>query len=306
MTHLSILIVGYGNNHLLIDCVSSFYEELKEYNYINFEVVIVENNSKTISAPTYFNNKPEIKWIKAPYNSGYGRGNNLAFQNSEGEVILVMNPDIKITADGIQKLYANCKKEKKVSSCKLIYPNGDIQINYYPKINHLSALINQNLILKKLNIELREKKNTNIIGFTGAIFMFNKDIITSRFIFNPIYFMYEEENDFFYRMNKKGVLIELHEQVIAIHKTEGTIIDKDWIIKQKMVSKFQFIRNIYGVPYYLLYVFIKTFNLIFLLLLAPFVKDKSLIKNELLVNFKIYRYFLLLIYRPSLFIKLTK
>lgn len=308
MEELSILIVGYGDNDLLISCIKSFYKDLKLTNRVQFEIIVVENHPDMNVIPTYFENKTEIKWLKSPNNCGYGRGNNLAFKKAKGEIVLILNPDIEISADSIMKLYFNSKNgsQNTISSCKLIYPNGKPQINYFTRINHLSALINQNLILRKIKIQLKESQSPKIIGFSGALFIFKRNVIQADYIFNPIYFMYEEENDFFYKMEKMGVIAEFNENVTAIHKTEGTIDDKSWMSRQKMVSKFQFIRNNFGVFYYLLFLSVKSVNIIVLLIFFPFLKDKKFSKNELYISFSNYWYFVRLTFQPKIFINLLK
>ena len=125
---LSIIIVGYNNNDLLKRCINSFYDELIKINIISFEVIIIENGFLNRS-PDFLTSKSLIKWFYSEKNLGYGKGNNMGFNISNGSSILILNPDIEISAEAINEMLKahNKKGINVITSCQLIYPDGKKQ-----------------------------------------------------------------------------------------------------------------------------------------------------------------------------------
>lgn len=95
-TRLSVVILSYNSLPLLKACIESIYR----YNDIGdaLEVVLVDNASENQDElkhfiSTYF---PAVKLLLQHDNLGYGRGNNIGIRYSNGEFILLMNPDVRL------------------------------------------------------------------------------------------------------------------------------------------------------------------------------------------------------------------
>lgn len=303
MKDLTILIVGFNNNDLIVSCLNSFYFDLLKQEKITFEVIIVENGNLQFEDFKFLKGKINIKWIKSKYNSGFARGNNLGFQHANGRKILIMNPDMEISFDTILTLFERQKDQSNyISSCRLTYPDGEEQMNSFRRTYFLKEIFNKNMLLKKIKIQFREIYYDDIIGFTGALFLFDRLMLENNRIFNPIYFMYEEENDFFYTMSKRKAIIQFNNDLNATHATEGTITSSQWTFGQKLVSKHQFIRNNFSIWYYLLYLLMNQFNLLLKILFNPFLKEKDrMIKTEIIVN----KYLIEILFKPKKFYKLS-
>ena len=93
---VSVIIVTYNSEKHIYDCLSSIYR----YNDIGdlLEVIIVDNNScnKDLMFESINRLYPQTKLIDNPKNGGYGQGNNMGVKNSLGDIILIMNPDVRM------------------------------------------------------------------------------------------------------------------------------------------------------------------------------------------------------------------
>lgn len=87
---LSVLIVNWNTRDLLQSCLASILKFPPDCPY---EVIVVDNGSHDDSADMVRQNFPSVKLICPGSNLGYAAGNNLAFKNSEGDLILTLNPD---------------------------------------------------------------------------------------------------------------------------------------------------------------------------------------------------------------------
>ena len=126
LPELSIIIVNYRSAELIINCINSALccPSAKE-----FEWIIVDNNSRDNSEKLIRTEFPFVQWLQMGYNSGFARANNEGIRHARGNVILLLNPDMIIIEDAIQK----CLNEFAVSpfaacSVQLLHKNGTPQI----------------------------------------------------------------------------------------------------------------------------------------------------------------------------------
>lgn len=282
-------------------CLESFYDDLVKNNFLEFEVWIIENGSQK-SPPEFLKNRPRAHWYNPGENLGYGKGNNLGYKLSSGRTVLVLNPDVQISAKAIVQLYNEHQKQhgKVISSCKLLYPNGKIQENRIFSYDHLRNAVNRNVILEKMKIRFPEKTSKVPLGFVGALLLFNREIIKDNTIFDPCFFMYDEETEFCRRMFKTGCRFNYLEQVNAEHATEGTITNSEWMYRQKAVSRMQYIRKSFSFIYFISYFTVVVLNILSLLVTYPFQRHNSNLKKQLSVHLSQFPNYIRLILRPEI------
>ena len=86
-TKLTIIIVNYNTQHLLSRCLDAVADNLKQ---ISGKIIIVDNFSKDDSVNyirQHFNN---VQLITNDKNIGFGRANNQAIAEIEGEYVLLI------------------------------------------------------------------------------------------------------------------------------------------------------------------------------------------------------------------------
>ncbi len=92
---LSVLIVNWNTKELLARCLESLFQNSPT---CEFEVIVVDNNSGDDSAGMVRSRFPQAVLIEPRANTGYARGNNLAFAVARGSWLLTLNPDTEIGA----------------------------------------------------------------------------------------------------------------------------------------------------------------------------------------------------------------
>lgn len=102
MKKFSILLVNYNGKHLLKECLNSIYASTIPKD--EFEVIIVDNNSRDNSVSFLKKNYPEVLLIESEDNLGFATGNNLAYEHSSGEYIVLLNTDTTVDPDWLQQL----------------------------------------------------------------------------------------------------------------------------------------------------------------------------------------------------------
>ena len=139
---VSIIIVTHNNQDDIIDCVSSVLSQ----EYQTFEIILVDNASTdgTVNKiQENFGNNEEVRLIKNPQNDWYTGGNNLGFQHSNGELIVILNPDLvvdKLWLSVLVESYHRHANAGIVGSNVLLFDNRE-RINACANDIHLTGFV---------------------------------------------------------------------------------------------------------------------------------------------------------------------
>lgn len=95
---LSVLIVNWNTRDLLRACLRSLH--VNPYSGPT-QVLVVDNDSTDGSAEMVSREFPEVELILPGRNTGYARGNNLAFAAARGDWLLTLNPDTEVPAGAL-------------------------------------------------------------------------------------------------------------------------------------------------------------------------------------------------------------
>jgi len=87
---VSVIIVSYNTKGLLKRCFDSVRDSARE---VEYEIIVVDNGSNDGSAECIQNEFPELTLIKSEENLGFARANNLGYERSAGEYIVLLNSD---------------------------------------------------------------------------------------------------------------------------------------------------------------------------------------------------------------------
>ena len=97
---VSIIILNYNAGELLIECIDS----IKKSSFNNYEIILVDNNSKDDSHTACKEKFPDIKLIENSENLGYCEGNNVGIRIAQGEFIVILNPDTIVKSNWLEEL----------------------------------------------------------------------------------------------------------------------------------------------------------------------------------------------------------
>jgi GT2 family glycosyltransferase len=135
---VSILIVNWNTRDKLRACLASIRQFPPDE---PFEVIVVDNASSDGSAEMVKAEFPEVQLIEPGSNTGYAKGNNLAFAAAKGEWLLTLNPDTEFKDKSIQIAINELRVKTSFGSCtvRLIGPDGSRQdsIRAFPTIGNI-------------------------------------------------------------------------------------------------------------------------------------------------------------------------
>ena len=209
---LSVIIVSYNVKYFLEQCLLSV---IKARGKIESEIFVVDNNSTDGSREYLEPRFPGITFKWNAVNQGFAKANNSVLAEAKGDYVLFLNPDTIVAEDTFEKTldFLNKNKEAGALGVRMIDGSGRFlkeSKRSFPspsaaffKIMGFAALFPQSNFFAKYyapNIPEHSSKKTDVLA--GAFMMLTKKALLSSKGFDEDYFMYGEDVDLSYRLQK--------------------------------------------------------------------------------------------------------
>jgi len=230
---LSIVIVNYNVKEFLTQCLDSIFKSQTQYDY---EVIIVDNSSKDSGRDQICATFEHIIWVDNIENVGFGRANNQGFSLAKGVYTLILNPDTVLQEDTIEKCVSYLIAHPKVGGLGIKGIDGSGQ--FLPeskralptplvalwKITGLSSIFPKSSVFARYHLgHLSPEENHEVDILVGCFMMIPTKLLLSVGGFDPQYFMYGEDIDLSYELQKTGHKnIYFSESQIIHYKGEST------------------------------------------------------------------------------------
>lgn len=207
--NLTICILNYKNPSLTINCINSIIKFTKG---IEYEIIVLDNGSNDGSfniLQTIF--KKEVTLLKSDLELGFARGNNHIVRFSRGDYLFFFNNDaylldnsIKTLLDFISKV--DSSKMVGIVGGNLFDENMNPGLSYEKKLPsivrmYLNPLLSKLNLMDTHNFSVKPKK----VGYvSGANLMIKKTLFNELGGFSNDLFLYFEETELTFRLNKIG------------------------------------------------------------------------------------------------------
>jgi hypothetical protein len=100
---VSILVVSYNTRQQTLDCLRSVVAETRA---VPYEIIVVDNASTDGSAAAIAAAFPDVTLIALNENIGFARGTNLAAEHARAPHLLLLNPDTIVLDEAIYRLWS--------------------------------------------------------------------------------------------------------------------------------------------------------------------------------------------------------
>lgn len=99
---LSVIIVNYNVRYYLEQCI---YSVQRAAEGLDYEIFVVDNHSNDGSVKYLKKRfKDSINLIECSHNQGFAKANNIAIRQSQGEYVLLLNPDTIVGENSIRQV----------------------------------------------------------------------------------------------------------------------------------------------------------------------------------------------------------
>lgn len=228
MMKLSITIVNYNQKYFPRLCVEALKKSKTDF---DFETIVCDNNSKDESL-VYLKKaaeKGDIKLVEPGKNLGYGSGNNFAAKEAKGKYILILNADIMVEPDTLQKLVDYLEKHDDVGMIgpKLVYHSGEVQRSCRRHFRFFDLFVKRTFLKKiwpfkkryenYLMEDFNHESTQTVDLITGAFMMMPKDVFDEVHGFDERYFLFMEDFDLCRKVQSAGYKVVYYPETKAIH-----------------------------------------------------------------------------------------
>lgn len=309
MITISIIIVNFNRFDLTYNCIKSIYKFSPN---LNFEIIVVDNNSTIGTSAQIEQDYPNVVWVKNNKNMGFAFANNQGINVASGEYILLLNNDtlfIENTLNKIVEYYKSLDKPALIG-CKLLNEDRSFQISI-ADFDNLLNLFGENTFLykifpnsKKLNrfvenyINLDKPKKVDIIK--GAFIFGEKKYFDLLNGFDTKFYFYSEESDLCKRFKDNYGEVIYYPNTSIIHLGGATTNAIPWFsLKNLSIGKIQYFQKHFNGLYFIAALIIHYFGIA---IRVPIFFINGLLRfNKIEIRRSFLYLKLLFVYPPNLF-----
>ncbi len=225
---VTVIVVNWNTRDLLARCLRSLYDAAEG---LTLEVIVVDNASQDGSVEMVRERFPQVRLVENDENVGFARANNQAMPFATGRYLLLFNSDAVATPGAIRALVSLADSEPRagVVGAQLLNPDGTFQASYTP----FPTLWQEFLILTGLGRAMlgdhypsrgpEEERGAQIVDrVEGACMLVRREAYEQVGGLDERYFMYAEEVDWCYAMNKAGWQVWYQPAAKVIHFGGGS------------------------------------------------------------------------------------
>jgi GT2 family glycosyltransferase len=210
---LSIILVNWNSAEFLRKCLHSLYANARD---IAYEILVVENASFDACERIIQSEFPAVRFIQSEKNLGFARANNIGCSYATGKILLFLNPDTEVLGAAIERMLACFELRSDVgvvgpkllnsdftvqTSCLRSFPtilNRFMDCEYFRGRFPAASLWGNGVLFQAFRTPVP------VEAISGACLMIRHDVFERVGQFSPEYFMYAEDTDLCYRVQKAG------------------------------------------------------------------------------------------------------
>jgi len=230
----SVLIVNYASWPLTLRCIDS----LRETRYGDFEIVVIDNDA--VEPPEL---PSGVRLIRNKENVGFAGAHNKGIAASNGDPVVLINPDTVVERDFFEHLEGFVSKNPRagISGPRIVDSEGHLQLSARREISALSGFLGRTSLLTRLFPKSSLVKSqfpavtdqthpTSVDWVSGACMVIRRETLRDVGPLDERFFMYFEDADLCRRARAAGWLVYYLPEVEIVHQTGSSSRSKPMAI----------------------------------------------------------------------------
>ena len=243
----SVVIVNYRSWPHTLRCIGALLGTGRE----DFEVVVVDNEcGKAPELP------PRSRLIRNPENLGFAHACNQGITATDGEYVILINPDTLVEKDFFdlcETFFAEYPKAG-IAGPRILDPYGNLQLSARREVSFVSGILGRTSFLTRLFPESAVVRDmfpaagnlsgpTGVDWVSGACMVIRRDTMDETGGMDERFFMYFEDADLCRRSRGAGRPVYYLPQVEVLHLTGASSHSKATAIRRLHKSAFLYHRK---------------------------------------------------------------
>jgi GT2 family glycosyltransferase len=209
-SRVCITIVTYNSDTFIASCLESVFAQTEQ----DFEVVVVDNASTDHTRQILHRNRKRLRILYNDDNLGFAAAQNQAIRASKSDWVLVLNPDVILKPDFLERLLAVGRSDREVGTVcgRLMALGRDLKPIEAPLIDTAGIYFTPSL--RHLDRGWRQpdtgqyRQREYVFGASAAAALYRRDMIVDVSeegdFFDPDFFSYREDADVAWRAQLLG------------------------------------------------------------------------------------------------------
>ena len=201
---VSILVVAYNSQAIIADCLGSVPAACTRHTY---EILLVDN-SDGASAKVAADRFPDVGIVPSRGNIGFAGGNNLLAAHAKGRYLLLLNPDVVLKPEAIDRLMDAAHTYPEAAAWGGVTLDQDDRPDlgntvHVPSLREMaSRTLGRSIAARVGHIGIDKDAQVDVLS--GSFVMFARKAWDEVGGLDDRYFLYCEEVDLFYRLAQRG------------------------------------------------------------------------------------------------------
>ena len=247
---ISIVIISWKMNDLLQSCLQSIYKFSKD---IEFEIIVIDNNSQDGTSEMIKSEFPEINLIKNTENRGVAPARNQGIAIANGKYILILDADVELIENSVLKLYEFMEEnsDSGVVGSKLVSTDRQLQFSckrfpnllsfIFRRLEQFDIIRNSKTLRYHTMQDWDHKEIKEVDYLIGACQFIRNDVIKKIGMYDDKIFYGPEDIDFCLRVWRAGWKVIYYPLTQIVHHEQR-------ITKKNIFSSIS-IKHLIGILY---------------------------------------------------------
>ena len=222
---VSLITVNYNQ----ADITCALLESIRQQDYRNVEVIVVDNASRENPAALFREQFPEAVFLRSERNLGFAGGNNLALPHATGDFLFFVNNDAELTDGAIRRLLDIFEAHPKAGIvspliCYMPEDHAGPDVIQYAGMTPIHPLTGRN---RTIGHKVPDRGQFSQPGQTayahGAAMMVPRQVLKQVGPMSEDFFLYYEELDWCERIRRAGWQVWVQPLARVYHKESLTV-----------------------------------------------------------------------------------
>ncbi len=219
---ISIILVNWNGLKDTLKCLDS----LTKLNYINYEIILVDNGSSDDSVKVIKEKFPDIHLIETKKNLGFAGGNNVGIKKAlenKSDYVFLLNNDTVVDKNICMNFVSFIKNNKKagILGARIYKMDSEDYIDHQGGKWNAEKAEFDSYNSKSID-NLQDNKQVDYV--TGCAFFIKKEVVDKIGFLEENFFLMWEETDYCYRAKNFGFEIWAIPSAIVWHKVSSSFI----------------------------------------------------------------------------------